>query len=364
METFLCPRRKFTPRGTYALAILHVDGSSHAPPEQHPLPEQVSQLEPTVARGVLMRWWSVVRRVGFALVAAYLVISVIFGFVMLTDDPNEALLRHEMARGGANATEIQEALHEYREDRGRIAPLHVQYARWMVGTMTLNWGVSPTYEMKVTDLLAQRLPKTAMYVVPAMVLSVLGGLAIGLTSAMSHNSMLDKLGTFGSYLGLSLPNYFLAIVLTTVLAGKFLAPGYLIGVVYPTLVLSTTLLAGQVQHMRAKGLEYANEEFIKLVRAKGASNWRVARHIARNAAIPLLSLFFVDMLGVVVLNVFVLEAVFGIQGIGTLAIGAFTSRDLPVLLGVTTVVMIVGIFGNLLQDFAYTALDPRVESME
>ena len=77
-----------------------------------------------------------------------------------------------------------------------------------------------------------------------------------------------------------------------------------------------------------------------------------------------MSLVFVDMLGVVIINVFVLEQIFGIPGIGTLAIRAFSNRDLPVLLGVTTVVMFVGIFGNLLQDFGYAALDPRVDSME
>src|SRR5699024_9754728 len=92
--------------------------------------------------------------------------------------------------------------------------------------------------------------------------------------------------------------------------------------VLPAIVLGTSLLTGQIRYTRAQSLEHVGTEFVKLVRAKGARRWRVARHLLRNAAVPLLSLFFADMMGIVVLNVFVLEYVFEIPGLGGLGLVA------------------------------------------
>lgn len=333
-----------------------------------------------------MNHWAILRRVAFAAIAALVVVSFVFGFIMMTGDPNEAMIQYGLANSGASAEEIEAAIDDYREDRGRLAPWYVQWARWVVGTATLNWGVSPSHGAPVTDLLAERLPVTALWILPGMAISLVGGIGIGLLAALRQHGVADRVGTTASYLGLSLPNYWLAVVVPVALGVVGLAPtrgvgpGVLlaggldavrpvsvhdaIAIALPSLVLASSLLAGQVQAVRAEALEFVNEAFVKLVRARGASSWTVARHVGRNAAIPILSLFFADMLGVLVINVFVLESVFGIQGIGTLALRAFTDRDLPILLGVTTVVMVVGVLGNLLQDFAYAALDPRVDAMD
>ncbi len=127
-------------------------------------------------------------------------------------------------------------------------------------------------------------------------------------------------------------------------------------------VLDISLLAGQLRYARAESCEYVYREFVKLLRAKGASNWRVARHIVRNAAIPLLSLFFADLIGTLVVNVFVLEFISSVRGIGTLGLQAIQHRDLPLILGVAIIIAFAGILGNLFQDLAYLGLDPRVES--
>ena len=171
--------------------------------------------------------------------------------------------------------------------------------------------------------------------------------------------------TGGSYLGLGVPSYWIVVV-----AG----PGILgltetlhqftphVQTVLLSSVLGISLLAGQLRYARAESREYVYREFVKLLRAKGASNRRVARHILRNAAIPLLSLFFADLIGTLVVNVFVLESVTGVGGIGSLGLGAIQQRDLPLILGVAMVIAFVGILGNLFQDIAYVGLDPRVES--
>lgn len=367
------------------------------PPRSVPLRRLVATVErattDALAGGVPpVMYTTVLRRLGFAVLAAILVVSVVFGFIMFTDDPNEAMIQYRLARqSGATAEEVEAAIDQYREERGRNRPLSEQYVGFLLGTATLNWGYSPMYEAPVTGLLSQRLPITMLWVIPALVLAVLGGLAIGLFAALNQHSTLGRAGTSLTYLGLSIPNYWLAIVVPLLLlatvgwrppvaigpsfngvvfpedrmvGGAILTARNVTGAIFPALILTTSLLAGQARYVRALALEHVNEEFVKLVRAKGAGRWAIARHVGRNAALPLLSLVFVDMLGVVVINVFVLEQVFRIPGIGTLAIRAFTNRDLPVLLGVTTVVMLVGILGNLLQDLAYAALDPRVDSMD
>ena len=125
-------------------------------------------------------------------------------------------------------------------------------------------------------------------------------------------------------------------------------------------MLGTSLLAGQARYARAESSEYVNAEFVKLLRAKGASGWAVARHLLRNAAVPLLSLFFADLLVIVALNIFVLEVVFGIPGLGQLSYEAIQNRDLPLILGTVMVLVFAGIFGNLFQDITYRTLDPRI----
>ena len=109
-------------------------------------------------------------------------------------------------------------------------------------------------------------------------------------------------------------------------------------------------------------MEYAASDFVKLVRAKGASNRRVAVHVLRNAAIPVFSMLFTEALGLLVLSVFVIEVLFGIDGFGLLLFRAVEDRDLPVLLGGTVVTIGVGVLGNIVQDVSYSVLDPRVDT--
>ena len=114
--------------------------------------------------------------------------------------------------------------------------------------------------------------------------------------------------------------------------------------------------------LRGHALEYTSTEFVKLVRGNGASDRRVAVHVLRNAAIPVFSMLFTEALGLLVLSVFVIEVLFGIDGFGLLLFRAVEDRDLPVLLGGTVVTIGVGVLGNIVQDVSYSVLDPRVDT--
>ncbi|HET7324910.1 MAG TPA: ABC transporter permease [Halococcus sp.] len=336
------------------------------------------------------RYWQVARRVVFAIFAAYLVLSVIFVFIALTPDPQLATLKRAAAQEAADEdvplkqTDSWERVMTYKQRRGLDEPLLTRYRNWMVSYSTFDWGESYgatgqtafggsygsgyTGGVSVTSLVGSALSTTLRYVIPAVILAVIGGLLVGLYTATHQHTLLDRVGTSIAYFGFSLPNFWLAAMVSVVLAGGGWVAGLgsgthslLTSVIFPAAIVGTSLFAGQLRYARAQSLEYIDAEFIKLVRAKGASEWRVARHLLRNAAIPLFSLFFSDMIGILVLNIFVIEYVLGIPGLGQLSLVAIQGRDLPVILGTSMVIILFGIVGNLLQDIAYGVLDPRVE---
>lgn len=323
-------------------------------------------------------WQHAAKRVVFAVFAVYIVLSITFGFVALTTDPGLGQVAYGAARSpeaqAANESEreqiVQEALQEYREEHNLDVPVHVRYARWMVRTTTLDWGESDTLNVPVTAVLGATIPNTLAYLVPAMAFALVGGIGLGVYSALHPGSLLERLSTGGFYLAYGVPNYWLALFVLMMGVGTGRSGGGLVSgetmrtVVLPSAILGTSLLAGQLRYARAESREYVNTEFLKLVRAKGAADGRTARHVLRNAALPLFSLFFADMLGVLVVEVFVLESgmVFGIDGIGNVGLTAIRERDLPLVLGVTLVFAIAGVIGNLIQDLAYLVLDPRVDT--
>ena len=318
-------------------------------------------------------WKQITRRVAFAVFAIYLVMSITFGFVTLTADPQIGLVAygagHSVEAQKANESErekmVQEAIAEYKEEHNLDDPVHERYLRWVVDITTLDWGRSETQHAPVTTVLGEAIPNTLAYLVPAMILALVGGLGLGVYAALNPGTILERLSSGGLYLTYGIPNYWLAFVFLMLgLDRKIDVVGQwqMITVVLPAAILGLSLLAGQLRYARAESQEYVNTEFLKLVRAKGASNWRVARHVLRNAALPLVSLFFADLLGVLVVNVFVLEQVLNIRGIGWVGFVAIQQRDLPLILGVGMVLAFAGIVGNLIQDIAHVALDPRVDS--
>ncbi|WP_458207964.1 ABC transporter permease [Haladaptatus sp. NG-SE-30] len=316
----------------------------------------------------------VTKRIVFTIFALYLVMSVTFGFIMLTANPMVARVAHGAAQQArnerANETErkqmVQEVIDEYKEEHNLDEPLLQSYTRWLIDITTFDWGTSYSHRAPVMAVLSRTIPTTLAYVIPAMMFALLGGIGLGVYSALNPGTAMERLVTGGSYLGFSIPNYWLATVATFLgartLVVPFISNGTIMSVVLPAAILGTSLLAGQLRYARAESHEYVYSEFVKLLRAKGASNLRVARHILRNAAIPLLSLFFADLIGVLIVNVFVLEHVLRIPGIGRAGLFAMEQRDLPLIIGIALTIAFAGIVGNLVQDLAYSSLDPRVDA--
>jgi peptide/nickel transport system permease protein len=332
--------------------------------------------------------WKVARRAAFAVLSMFVIVTVAFAFIALTRDPNVGAVAYEASNTGGNVTEAVQA---YREARNLNDPFLQRYTKWMVNVVTLDWGISYSTGQPVLAVLGNSLPFTLLYLVPSMLLSLVIGVSVGLYSALHQHSLADKLATATAYFSLGTPNFWLAQVLFVVaitqmnwvpylyMGGGFDIWGGTLALpllpdvpllkgdvlqyyTLPVIALTTVLLAGQLRYARAESLEYVDADFVKIAKAKGAGPIRVAVHILRNAAIPLVALFFTDMLSVLVLNIFVIEFAFSIPGFAQVSMNAIGARDLPLILGMTMVIALVGVLGNFLQDMAYTVLDPRVGS--
>ena len=328
------------------------------------------------------------RRLALTMLSVFLVFTLAFAFVALTPDPNVNRVRFGAAQTCQGSSEervecIEEQITAYRQANDLDVPVVDRYARWLGAMVTFDWGVSTSNGAPVVETIVLRLPYTLAYVVPSMLLSAAGGVAVGVWLALRSGGRLDRLGTAFTYLGYAVPNFWLAALLLWFADAPHLVLGHLVDVApyvsfgdplfevgtlaklaLPTAVLSTTLFASQLRYTRAETLEHLGTDLVTQLRAYGIGDRGVARHLLRLSAPLLLSLFVVDLFSVLVVAVFVLEYVFDLPGFGSLAYGAIVGRDVPMLLGTTMVIAIVGVLGHTLSDLATLALDPRTREGE
>lgn len=306
------------------------------------------------------------KRLAFAVIALYLVISLTFAVVVLTPDTN---LRGELgtaAWAGASEEELAEIRSTYLEARDRNAPLADRYVDWVVDVTLFRWGLSPTQNEPVVDVVAGALRQTAAYLIPGVVAATIGGTALGLHSARRRGSVSDRAGRVGSYVLLGLPSFWLATLGVALLtdAGAPVAAvrgeaGLLWTVVAPAGIVAAGLVAGQVSLTRAHSVDHFGTNYVRFLRAKGLSEGGIAWRVLRNVVVPILSLLAAELFSVLVLTVVVVETVFSIEGIGWLMYVATENNDIPLILGTTMVFAVVGIGGSLVADLASAWLDPR-----
>lgn len=308
----------------------------------------------------------VLTRLVWSAVAAWVVLTATFLLVTLTPDPNEVIVAWAAGKDA-------EAVQAWQEARNYDQPLYARYWLWLTSYASLDLGTSLNGE-PITKLFAETIPVTAVYVIPAVVVSSIGGIGVGLYTAVRRGGYLDRIVTAFVYSGFGLPVFWLgemAIAIAIQEVGwveiawddryGLWHPVNLQSTVLPALVVSVNLLAIQARYTRAEALEFVPAAFVRTLRASGARTRDVARHVLRNAALPLVSLLCIEGLALLLITVYVVEAVFGLPGVGALAHDAILSRDIGIVLAATMLVALVGVLGNLLQDVLYVWLDPRVD---
>jgi peptide/nickel transport system permease protein len=257
---------------------------------------------------------------------------------------------------------------------GLDRPVAQRYAEWFAGAVRGDLGTSLLTDEPVVQRIGERLPNTLTLAGTALLISIILGIPIGLVQALKRGSPVDHLLSLLSAIGLSVPVFWLGIVLILVFAVSLrLLPSAgvtsvasdtladrLTHLVLPATVLATTVLPTVVRFMRSATIEVLHEDYIRTATSKGlAPRVVVSRHALRNALIPVVSAIGAlvpRLLGGTVVT----EAVFSWPGMGRLALEAAQGRDYPLITGLTVVVAAIAVLASLIVDLAYTRIDPRV----
>ena len=278
-----------------------------------------------------------------------------------------------------------EARQAYVESLGLNDPFGARYLKWLGNLATGDFGTSLVRNgQDVWPFVERAMANTLLLVAAAVVLSLGAGLAIGTLSAVRRGSLIDHGATAVSFLGISIPVFWLGLMLQ-LFFGLYLANWLGVGppllptagiyspgqqgfdlvdrvrhLVLPVMALSLQLVAGYSRYMRASMLDVMGSDFIRTARAKGLGEPAVVvRHGVRNALIPVTTLAAVDV-GLLVGGLIVTERVFQYPGMGLLFLDALTSGDYPILLATVMIVATAVFVMNLAADLLYAVLDPRI----
>jgi peptide/nickel transport system permease protein len=260
-----------------------------------------------------------------------------------------------------------------RESMGLDRPIPVQYLEWVSGALRGDLGVSIQYDVPVGQLILSRLPVSVPLTLMAAGLMLALALPLGLYAATRHRRAGDYLTMLLSQLGIAVPAFwsglllilFFSVHLGWLRAGGFegwsggLWPG-IRSLLLPAVALGFFQAAVLVRATRSSVLDVLREDYVRTARAKGVREGLViGKHTLRNAMIPIVTVAGLQ-LGQLMAGSIILESVFALPGLGRLALGAITARDLPVVQGVTLFVASSIVIVNFAVDLAYGLLDPRI----
>lgn len=307
----------------------------------------------------------IVRRLG-QMVLALLGVSIIV-FALIHFVPGDPV---RIALGTRFDPEIYEAL---VERNGLDQPILVQYFSWLGSAIQGDLGVSFRSGQPVTGLVLERLPATLTLAGAALFVAIVIGVPLGIVSAVRSGSKLDYVATAASQVGVSVPDFWAAIMYIlffSLILGWFPPSGYvslfedplgwLSHLILPALAVGLVSASIIFRFVRSAVLEALNQDFTRTARAKGLSRRRVLwDHVLPNAWIPIVTVIGLQ-LGFLLGGVVVVEIVFAWPGIGRLAFLAVGDRDFTVLQGTVLYIALMFLLINLLVDIIYGWLDPRI----
>src|SRR5258708_3715251 len=296
------------------------------------------------------------KRVGYCLLWLFVLSLAIFLFVRVTGDPATLLVEP-----GASQADMDAIRHQFGLDQ----PLWVQYGVFMASLAHGDLGQSFYYRTPVLELYLSRLPNSLLLAVVAMVLSLLIGIPSGILASVRVGRFWDNAGKLFALLGLSLPSFWVGLVLILVFSVYLgwlpsSGSGTPLHVIMPAFALGWYFAAAHMRLTRSSMLEVLGSEYIKLARLKGLpESLVIAKHAFKNALIPVLTLAGINL--VIMVNVaVVVETVFAWPGVGRLLYEGIAFRDFPVVQGVVIIGGAMIVVVNLLVDAVYAVIAPRI----
>lgn len=297
-----------------------------------------------------------------------LILVSIFSFFIIQASPGDPIDNY--VRPGMTEEQIEDIKEEY-ELNGTLAQ---QYFRWMSHIMRGDLGTSIHQNRPVVDIIAERLPATLMLMGTALVFSLIVAIPLGLWAGLRKNKRSDNIISLISYLGISIPPFWLAMIGIILFSLKLhllpsggvhtvnvnTAADLLWHMILPAFVLSLNNMAIFTRYIRSNTISQLEEDYVQTAMAKGTGKRKILfRHVLKNCLLPIITLAGINIAGLVC-GSFVVETIFSWPGIGRLAMDAVGNRDFPLIMGYTMFSCIILILGNLIADVLYAVVDPRI----
>ena len=301
----------------------------------------------------------VIRRLAQALLILFGVAAITF--VLLYAMPADP------ARMIAGRSATVQTVANIRHELGLDQSLLVQFWHYLSGLVQGNFGRSYAQKTEVATLIWSRLPATLVLMAAGIFIEVVIGLTLGITAAVKRGSFIDNLVMTTSFVGVSAPQFLVALLLLYVFAitlGWFPMSGYgtFAHVILPATTLGILGAGWYARMARSAMVDVLNQDYVRTARAKGLSSTRILlRHALPNALLPIIAMIGIDI-GQFMGGVVVVEAVYGWPGIGQLAWQAIQQVDIPIIMGVTLVSAFAIVVGNLIADLTAPLIDPRIRA--
>ena len=260
----------------------------------------------------------------------------------------------------------QAVLDARRAELGLDQPFLVQYGRWLKGVLTGDMGVSYVSGKNVFDTFVSKLPATLLLTVLSIVATVVISIPLGIWAAVRHDRFTDYFLRFFSFVGNSLPNFFVALLLMQLFSIRWkllpvVSSGVSVrGAILPTLTLAIAMSAKYTRQVRATVLEELNKDYVLGAKARGVrGNVTLWKSVLKSSMLTILTLLALSI-GSLLGGTAIIESIFLWDGVGKLAVDSITMRDYPMIQAYVVWMAIIYVVVNLITDILYHVLDPRI----
>lgn len=294
-------------------------------------------------------------------------IPVLFGITFLTfaltylspGDPAELML------SATGITPSPELIQQVREELGLNKPFLIQYLNWLLSVFGGDFGISYKYSKPVLDLILRALPATFKLAGMTILMTIIIAIPLGILSAIHRNKLLDNIIRVISFLGISLPAPWIAIILMYIFALKLkmlpvMGSASWTSIILPSASMTILLASRYIRQVRAYILEEISQDYVISARARGVKDRAVIlKHVLRSTLVPIITQLGLSF-GVLLGGAVIIETIFSWPGVGKLAIEAIFTRDYPLIQGYVVWMTIIYMLINVLVDISYYILDPRM----
>ncbi|MBU3210578.1 ABC transporter permease [Clostridium algidicarnis] len=270
-----------------------------------------------------------------------------------------------------------EDVERVRVNLGLDKPVPMQYVAWLKNVLKGDFGYSLINYRPVSHQIKERIPATLLLMGTSLITAIIFGIIFGLIAAYNKNKWIDNLISIISYIGISIPSFWFAMILIVIFSQKLrLLPSvgmHTIGInstldvikhtIMPATVLSFQNFAVITRYIRSKAITEMKEDYVRTAIGKGVSSRKVfSIHILKNTLLPIITIIGMSLPNLIA-GAFITETIFGWPGMGRLGINAIFSFDYPLIMAITMISALMLILGNLIADILYGVVDPRIKAV-